>query len=203
MAAATAPLLATILAEPFLQELAAGTLAPAAFMRYLQQDALYLLAYARAQSLLAAKAPTEGAYSLLTGFGQGALQVERALHQDFFARYSIAPTATKSRACLAYTSYLLAQCALAPFGVGMAVVLPCFRLYQDVGLATYRAAAPANPYAAWIATYADPTFATLTTQAEALADAAATAASPPELAAMQAAYTQAAELEHWFWQSAY
>jgi thiaminase/transcriptional activator TenA len=199
----TAPLVADILAQPFLQELAAGTLSSERFVRYMQQDALYLADYAKILTQLASKAPNSHQMGLLVGFGQGAIAVEQQLHTQLLAQFS-APAATqKGAACLAYTSYLLAQVATRPFCIGMASVLPCFTVYTDVGQRLLAIAKKPNTYQPWIDTYAAPEFAAITAQACKIADTAFDAAGQADQAAMHAAYVQATKLEAWFWADTY
>jgi len=201
--AATKTVLEAIIAQPFLQELAAGTLDQQRFVGYMQQDALYLSEYAKVLALLAAKAPNGQALMALTGFAQGALVVERQLHEQFLAKFN-APLATEMGAvCLAYTSFLLAKVATEPYCVGMAAVLPCFKIYTDVGHRLLGFAAVPNQYQAWLDTYAAPDFEAITQQACTLADTAFSEASPEHKRTMLAVYHTGARLEAWFWADAY
>ncbi len=199
----TAPLLEAILAQPFLKELAAGTLAEARFVRYMQQDALYLAEYARALTTLASKAETMEDLVTIADFGKGAVFVERQLHEQFLAQFAAPPATEMGAACFAYTHFLKSTCATRPLGVGLAAVLPCFKIYTDVGHRLLALAAKPNKYQAWLDTYAAPEFEALTTQACALADRAHAQAGPAEQAEMRQAYHHAARLEAWFWQDAY
>jgi thiaminase (transcriptional activator TenA) len=200
---ATAPLLASILQQPFLQELALGTLAQERFVRYIQQDALYLGRYAQTLLMLAAKAPTVEAMLTLADFGKDAVFVERQLHEQFLASYQAGPAPHMGAACMAYTSFLTAQVATRPFGIGMAAVLPCFKVYTDVGHALLSIAIKPNPYQPWLDTYAAPEFEALTQRACTLADEAFANASPQEQAEMLTTYQNGARMEYWFWLDAY
>ena len=124
MVTATAPMLEGIVAQPFLQELAAGTLAQERFVRYMQQDALYLGVYARVLALLASKAPDADSLVTIANFATRAVVVERQLHTQFLVQFAAPPATQMGAACLAYTSFLMAQVASEPFCVGMAAVLP-------------------------------------------------------------------------------
>jgi thiaminase/transcriptional activator TenA len=53
-----APLRSAILAQPFLRELADGSLPIASFKHYIVQDSLYLAEYARVLAIAAARAPS-------------------------------------------------------------------------------------------------------------------------------------------------
>ncbi|MCA0147110.1 TenA family protein [Blastococcus sp. LR1] len=209
---ATADARAAIDELPFLTGLGAGTLDPAMFRHYLEQDALYLAGYARALSLLAARAPDTASASFWATSAVGCGVVEAQLHADLLGEEllgavplsGVLGTTTPSPTCLGYVSYLVATAATAPYAVGAAAVLPCFWVYADVGgrLARQAATAPGHPYRRWVDAYADGGFQEATRQARALTDAAATA-SPQDEPAMQAAFATAVRYEHAFWQAAW
>lgn len=201
--AETAPVFEAILAQPFLQELAAGTLSEDRFVRYMQQDALYLAEYARVLTLLASKAETGEDLIAVADFGKGAILVERQLHEQFLAQFAAGPATEMGAACMAYTSFLTARVATRPLGVGLAAVLPCFKIYTDVGHRLLATAAKPNKYQAWLDTYAAPEFEALTEQSCALADKAYAAAGAAEQAEMVATYHNGARMEAWFWADAY
>lgn len=192
---------------PFNQELAAGTLARERFQRYIVQDAIYLGEFSRALALAAAKAPDAAATASLANSAVGAIAVERALHERYLAEFGIDPAslagAEPAPDCLAYTSYLLATLYRAPWAVGMAAVLPCFWIYWEEGCAIARKAAAANPYRAWIDTYADARFGEAVAGVIAMTDRAADAAAVAERHEMMAAFRRAVQYEWLFWDGAY
>ena len=85
------PLYTSILALPFNQELAAGSLSVERFTFYMIQDAHYLGAFARALATAAAKAPSAAAQVKLAGSAKDAILVERALHEGFFRTFGVSP----------------------------------------------------------------------------------------------------------------
>lgn len=202
-----APLRASILAQPFLAELTDGTLPRATFQQYILQDSLYLAEYARVLAIAAARAPDATARLEFSGGASIAVQVEQALHQQFFAQFGLdtgaAHAAEPSPTCLAYTSYLISLAATRSYEELVAAILPCFWIYWEVGCTVKPQATANNPYAAWIDTYADPAFGASTERVKAIVDAAATAATPATCAAMEKAFTLAARFEYLFWDSAY
>jgi thiaminase (transcriptional activator TenA) len=208
-----APLRGAILAHPFLHELAQGTLAKAAFERYIVQDSLYLADYARTLALAAARAPSPAARFEFSDGAKVAVQVEEALHQSFFQHFGLEPaqahSATANPTCLAYTSYLNALAATRSYEVLIAGILPCFWVYWEVGV-HIKAKAPnlsktqgANPYQAWIDTYADPGFGATTQRVIALVDAAAESVNAQTRTQMAQAFTTATRYEWMFWNAAY
>ena len=192
---------------PFNTELAAGSLTRERFRGYILQDALYLGRFSRALAIAAAKAPDSDA---MQSFAQSALRavaVEQALHGQYLREFSIDPArigeAETSPDCLAYTSYLIAAAYHEPWEVLVAALLPCFRIYWDVGCAIAQRAAPENPYRAWIDTYADERFGKAVETAVAVGDRAAAAVTATTRAAMLAAFVRACQYEWLFWDGAY
>jgi thiaminase (transcriptional activator TenA) len=203
----TAILRAAIQALPFNTELAAGTLAGDRFQHYITQDALYLGHFSRALAIAAAKAPDTATLQSFAQSALGAVAVERALHEHYLRMFGIDPAtlaaADAAPDCLAYTSFLLAAAYHEPWEVLVAALLPCFWIYWDVGCAIAGAAAPDNPYRAWIDTYADPRFGEAVQAVVATTDHAAAGASAGLRAKMLAAFTRATQYEYLFWDGAY
>jgi len=179
----TASLREAIHKLPFNTELAAGSLGRDRFQTYITQDAIYLGQFSRALAISAAKAPDTATMQSFAQNALGAIAVEQALHNRYLRDFGVDPIgiadAEPSPDCLAYTSYLIAAAYHEPWEVLVAALLPCFWLYWDVGCAIARAAAPENPYRAWIDTYADERFGEAVRTVIATADraAAATAAA--------------------------
>ena len=192
---------------PFNTELAAGSLAPDRFRVYIVQDALYLGRFARVLAIAAAKAPDSDAMQSFAQSALSAVAVEQALHGRYLKEFGIDPAgigdAETSPVCLAYTSYLLAAAYHEPWEVLVAALLPCFRIYWDVGCTIAQKAAPDNPYRAWIDTYADERFGKAVETAVAIGDRAATAVTAATRAAMLAAFVRACQYEWLFWDGAY
>jgi thiaminase/transcriptional activator TenA len=202
-----APLYAAILALPFNQELAAGTLSRERFTFYMLQDAHYLTHFAKALAVTAARAPDAEALIQFAGSARAAVVVERALHEGFFRDLGIAPeqaAATEpSPTCAHYTHYLVALAHNAPYEVAVAALLPCFWIYWEVGKHLLQVARPGNPYQAWIDTYADQAFADGVQRVIAISDTIAADATPAVRKQMHEGFRRAARLEWMFWDSAY
>jgi len=194
---------------PFNRELAAGTLGRERFRFYIEQDAVYLDGFARTLTLAAARAPDT---TLLEHFANAALVaivVERALHERRL-QSSASDSGETARTepapdCFAYTSFLMATAYHQPWEVLLAALLPCFRLYWDVGSAIAATAAPDNPYRDWIDTYADKKFGNAVSALIAIVDQAAAPlrTSPHTREQMLAAHRRATQYEYLFWDGAY
>ncbi|HUF94003.1 MAG TPA: thiaminase II [Candidatus Limnocylindria bacterium] len=152
------PMYQAILRHPFVRGLTDGSLSRDAFRFYAVQDALYLREFARALSVTAARAPRDEWIIMFNEHAAGALRVERALHESFFAEFGLSATdvarTPMAPTNLAYCSYLLAVAYGSPFHQAVAALLPCYWIYWEVGKALERAGSGDPLYARWIATYA-------------------------------------------------
>ena len=211
--ARTAGLRSAIDASPFLTALGEGTLAPATFRHYLEQDVHYLAGYARALSLLAARAPDAASAGFWSRSAHGAGLVETSLHADLLGSGALpaaAGPAEPSPTTLGYTSYLVATAATAPYAVAAAAVLPCFWVYADVARRLARSAAAVlrsgaeHPYARWVAAYDDEGFHASVAAARELVDAAAGGGvGLSGVEAMHVAFATATRYELMFWDTAF
>ena len=201
------PVYDAILAHPFVAELAEGTLGEERFRFYMIQDALYLVAFGRALALAGARADRTDSLVKFATAAHEAVVVERTLHESYFARFGASPDqaarAQPSPTCFAYSNFLVASAANAPYPVAVAALLPCFWIYWEVGKTVLGRAGATNPYRAWIDSYADEAFGAAVGEIIAIADAVAEEATPSMRADMRAAFGRAAVLEWMFWDSAY
>jgi len=192
---------------PFNTELAAGSLARDRFQGYITQDSLYLGRFSRALAIAAARAPDSDAMQSFAESALRAVAVEQALHGRYLREFGIDPArigeADASPDCLAYTSYLIATAYHEPWEVLVAALLPCFRIYWDVGCVIAQKATAENPYRVWINTYADERFGKAVQTAVSTGDRAAAAVTVATRAAMLAAFVRACQYEWLFWDGAY
>ena len=195
-----------ILALPFNQELAAGTLDSKAFCHYVIQDAHYLLAYGRALAVAAAKAFDADDVIQFSEAAKIAIIVERSLHKDFMQAFGITKTEFESTpltlACHHYTSFLTATAWSESYPVVLAALLPCFWIYAEVGHDIVSQSVENNPYQAWVDTYSGEEFHAAVRNVIATVDKVAARCDADTLAKMHAAYIMGAKLEWLFWDSA-
>ncbi|MDO5090783.1 MAG: TenA family protein [Cardiobacteriaceae bacterium] len=147
--------------HPFVQQLGNGTLPPAAFREYLQQDYRFLLHFTRAWALALYKSDNLADMRAAQSGINAMLDTEIALHIDYCTRWGIPPdtlhTLREHPATVAYTRYVLdcgQQGTLADLHIALA---PCILGYADIGreLAAHPAIPLAdNPYREWIDMYA-------------------------------------------------
>lgn len=205
--AETSGLRRRILDLPFNRELAEGTLSDERFRFYILQDALYLAEYARALALAAARSPDVGAVVRFAKAAEGAIMVERRLHEGFFAKFGIGreevAQTEPSPTCFGYTNFLLAVAQTGSYEALIAAILPCFWVYWEVGNDIARRARPDNPYRAWIDTYADPVFGAAVESVIAIVDHAAAEAANGTRAEMMNTFRRSTQFEWMFWDSGY
>ncbi|GAB3284941.1 bifunctional hydroxymethylpyrimidine kinase/phosphomethylpyrimidine kinase [Sinomonas notoginsengisoli] len=217
----TAKVRAEIDALPFISQLDDGTLPEAHFAYYLTQDAQYLNGYSRVLARASALAPSEEEQAFWAQGARVCLEVEAELHRTWLSRHPItahdaassptavgapgaaAGSAVRGPVTKAYVDHLLAASASGSYAVLAAAALPCYWIYAEVGSALHarhasRADAGAHPYAEWIGTYADESFAEATRRAIAYTDTAGRRASAQERAAMREAFTASAVYEREF-----
>ncbi len=137
----------------FNEELATGLLKKTSFERYMQQDSLYLIDFAKALAITATKSLNTKHFSQLLHLADGALIAERELHNYYFKKFNIKPVTIKNNACIAYTNFLLASAYAHSYEESLVALLPCFYIYREVGNYIKKQSFSTNPYSLWIDTY--------------------------------------------------
>jgi thiaminase (transcriptional activator TenA) len=151
--------------HPFLQALALGTLPIEGFRRYLIQDYLYLIQYARGYALGAYKSETLEEIRAASKIMATILDVEMPLHIAYCAEWGLTEEAMSAAAedirMLAYSRFFL-ECGLAGDKLDLDVALaPCIVGYAEIAqsmLADPKTVLEGNPYAPWIEAYAGPEY---------------------------------------------
>jgi thiaminase/transcriptional activator TenA len=186
------------LTNPFVRELADGTLPQATFAYYVGQDAFFLRAFARAYSLAAAKAPDFDGFRAFHTLADGVL-AELQLHEGYAQAWGVDMThVAPGPATRRYTDFLLATAWGQAVGVTAAAMSPCMRLYAYLGQELAHDGIPDHRYAEWIQTYGSPDFEALARTLEGLTDRYA---SPDELTHTTYRYAMQCELD--FFQAAW
>ncbi len=194
--------------HPFVRGLGDGTLPESCFRRYLVQDYLFLIHFARAWALAAFKsddlADMRAAAAALTGI----VDVEMGLHVEFCrgwglgeAEMAAAPEAVQTTA---YTRYVMER-GMAGDVLDLHVALaPCIVGYGEIGLAL--AADPAagragNPYLPWIGMYGGDEYQAIARGAVAQLDRLSAArGGDARFADLAKTFAHATRLEAEFWQ---
>lgn len=153
--------------HPFVQAIGRGDLDETAFRRFLVQDYLFLIDYARVLAVASAKAPDLESQTWFARLLDATLAAEMELHRRTCADWGITPgelvEAEPLPTTVAYTSYLVRTAAAGGAGEIGAALLPCQWGYADVGVRLKERGLPDHPrYAAWIESYADAGYVELT-----------------------------------------
>ncbi|MDO4241799.1 MAG: TenA family protein [Microbacteriaceae bacterium] len=195
---------------PFLIQLGDGSLEPEKFAFYIAQDSHYLNLYKKALALLGARSEGSEDLQFWTESAGVVVSVELEMHQSFatdpilreFMQNGLGPRSVQTAA---YSEFLLAQAALAPYAVAVAAVLPCYWIYAESGARVARAAGfsenvPAeHPYATWVAAYADESFHASVRRAIDIVERALERATEAEREAAFEAFRAATRFEELFW----
>jgi thiaminase (transcriptional activator TenA) len=196
-----------ILAHPFLSGLADGSLPSDSFAFYVVQDALYLRDYARALAEVASHADDAAGAEMFARHAAGAISVERRLHESLLADLGIDPAAADSAepapTTLAYTSYLLATARGGSYAEGVAVVLPCYWIYREVGRELQRRGSPDPRYQRWIDTYGGAEFDADVREVLAVADRLGPGLGAAERARAHRHFRATSRYEWMFWDMGY
>jgi thiaminase/transcriptional activator TenA len=194
--------------HPFVKQMADGTLPADAFRRYLVQDYLFLIEFARAYALAIYKAPRlEDMREAASGLS-AILDVEMNLHVTICTSWGLFPSdlenSTPAAETLAYTRYVLdtgmrgdllsLKVALSPCVIGYAEIATWLKVRPDTCSAS-------NPYRGWIEEYAGTAYQEVASKARVqLNRLAALYLTPAREAELIAIFKQATRLETDFWE---
>ena len=151
--------------HPFLRALALGTLPMEGFRRFLVQDYLYLIQYARGYALGAYKSETLEEIRAASRIMAAIIDVEMPLHVAYCAEWGLTEeemaAAPEDMRMVAYTRFFLER-GMAGDKLDLDVALaPCIVGYAEIAqwiLADPDTVLQGNPYAAWIEAYAGPEY---------------------------------------------
>jgi thiaminase/transcriptional activator TenA len=192
----------------FVLLLATGDLPEACFRRYLVQDYLFLLHFARAWGLAVYKSETLPEIRRAQRLVATTVDVEIGLHIDYCRGWGLSEmalaTAPEGRATIAYTRFVLdrglagdrldLEVALAPCVVGYAVI-------AGERMADPETRLDGNPYRGWLEMYSGSEYQDLAREATAALDEQfARRGGEGRFASLAANFALAAGLEADFWQ---
>lgn len=201
---AAAGIYKNIIEHPFIKELAGGTLDTARFDRYLAQDELYIGNYGRQMFELAELITEPEAHEMFVSFAREGIEGEKAMHALLIDRFGIDTQVLPSPITADYNTHTQAAIATGSKEIGLAAMLPCMWVYNEVGLYILKiASVEGNPYREWIQEYGNEAFTEGVSAVLKLADSYAAAASPELRAKMTAAFVEATQFEYWFWDYGY
>jgi thiaminase (transcriptional activator TenA) len=197
-----------LLAHPFVEEVAAGTLPLAKFAFYLEQDLVFLEEYARATGAAVSRTRGEDELRDLTRQLATVVEEELAKERDLLARVrellgtsprEIRPAATT----IAYTNFLLATAARGDALDVLAAQLPCAWSYADIGSRHLDRAADHPVYADWMRFFGGTEYHDYVAHRRAAFDTLARRAGPARQGRLQQLFVTGTRLERAFWDMAY
>ncbi len=192
----------------FVLRLANGDLPEAAFRRYLVQDYLFLLHFARAWGLAVYKSETLDEMRRAQSLVAATLDVEIGLHIEYCRGWGLSDAAMarepEAMETIAYTRFVLDRGVAGDRLDLEAALAPCIVGYAEI--AAERMADPgtrldANPYREWLEMYAGAEYRNLAQEAAAALDAQfARRGGEGRFPALAASFAAATRLEAAFWQ---
>jgi len=150
--------------HPFLQQLGAGTLPEVAFRRYLTQDYLFLVHFARAYALLASKFHTLPEIRAAVG-SLNHIVAELPLHVGYCSGWGLneeqMAAEPEANETINYTRYVLDIGHAGDALELLVALLPCVAGYAQAGLQLLNdpnTVMDNNPYASWMQNYSSPDY---------------------------------------------
>ncbi|MFO0998535.1 MAG: TenA family protein [Alphaproteobacteria bacterium] len=145
----------------FVRQLGAGRLPEACFRRYLVQDYLFLIQFARAYGLAAYKSDTLREMRQAAATLSALLDTEMSLHVEYCRGWGLTESAMAAAPeepeTMAYTRYVLEAGLSGDLLDLLAALAPCVVGYAEIGRALLGAPTTrlrGNPYRSWIEMYA-------------------------------------------------
>ncbi|QIE54648.1 thiaminase II [Pikeienuella piscinae] len=195
----------------FVSALGDGSLPRSCYLHYLRQDYLFLIHFARAWSLAAAKADRIGDIRRAAATVHGLVDDEMKLHVETCAaegidRETLLATEEGS-ATLAYTRFVIDAGFSGDLLDLLAALMPCSLGYGEIGAALARDHAETTPYADWIATYGSEGYQSLCRDAAAFFESVAARRIGPDFRDsprwpdLVATFRTACRLEAYFWEA--
>lgn len=202
--AAALPIYNDIIEHPFIKELAAGTLDTARFDRYLAQDELYIGNYGRQMFELAELIDDPAAHDMFVEFAKEGIEGEKVMHALLIDRFGIDTQVLPSPITADYNAHTQAAIGTGSKETGLAAMLPCMWVYNEVGQHILKiASVEGNPYREWIHEYGNDAFTEGVNAVLRLADSYAAAASADVRERMTAEFVAATRFEYYFWDYGY
>jgi thiaminase/transcriptional activator TenA len=189
----------------FVEQMGSGTLPDACFRRYLVQDYLFLIQFARAYALAIYKSPTPADMRAAVEGVKAIVDVELDLHVEFCASWGMSrediEAAEEATETMAYTRFVL-EAGMAGDLLDLQVALaPCILGYAEIGKRLAPGRGDANPYERWIAEYSSDAYQAVAGDFEAwLETVAGTYLTEARYPRLRSLFNKATLLEADFWQ---
>ena len=193
---AVADIMHSIEQDEFIQKMLDGTLLQEQFVRYLQQDKIYLKEYSRDLYAVADMMTDKAEGDFFRATAKEGMESENAMQAMLSERFGISGEPLPVATTLRYTRFLRHYTDTLDVPLVLAAVLPCYWVYNEVG--KYLVAqhiSPDNPYREWIQTYGSPEMDEATRYVVELIDRLAKECSPEKQALMRRVFVEGCALE--------
>jgi thiaminase/transcriptional activator TenA len=196
------------LRHPTVLAIGAGSLPPATFRHYIEQDYAFLTRYIRVIAQAVAASPDLPTARRLADLLHSTLALEvdglAALYASFDGDPSTLDAVEPSPTCQAYTDHLLASAAGGDLFVTLSSVLPCQWGYREIGRALHERGLPPDPrFARWIEDYASDAYGELVDWLVARFDELAETAGAWQRSEARRVFKISARYELAFWEMAW
>ncbi len=190
--------------QPFIKELANGSLDNQKFNRYLAQDEVYIGNYGRQMFQLADRMENAEEREMFRLFAQSGIDSEKAMHELLISRFGVDTEVKASSVTVQYNAHTQHAVDCGSVEEALAAMLPCMWIYNRVGLYILSVAElNGNPYREWIEEYGNEEFTQGVKAVVELADRWAEKAGKEVRLRMTTAYLEAALYEYAFWDYGY
>ena len=202
------PIYESILEQPFIRELADGSLSQERFSRYIAQDEIYLGNYGKQMEAFAELLDDADEKAMFKAFAEAGMESEKAMHQLLIERCDIDCDVQPSPVTLAYGEHSRKAIESGVKEIALAALLPCMWIYNRVGLdildtARKKNCLDGNPYKEWILEYGNEEYCAGVRSVLEMADRWAARADADTRKAMKTVYLEAARYEYDFWDYGY
>lgn len=192
--------------HPLNIELFKGTLSSEIFGRYLRDDYFYLHHFPQALNRLSAKTVNinPDLTTLLRYMAKDIIDGEVRMQEKYIEHLKYIEYFTPGPAISSYVAFLSDITSHAEVAEGLCAILPCFKIYHDLG--QMHIDSPYlhnNPYKEWIRTYSSPDFIRVTQQLCEEINSLGNKATPEQQARMRNVFSIAAQHELDFFDEAY
>lgn len=195
-------------AHPFVRGIGDGTLDDERFARWVRQDFVFLIDYCRVLSIAAARAENLETLTVFATLAHATATEEMRLHRGVAASVGIDPATLDDvvplPATRAYCDFLLRTATIGEVAELAAALLPCMWAFSEIGERIAAGALPEPPHLrAWVATYADASFAAQAAWCRGIVDRLGSDLTSTAQARMERAFILSSELELSFWDMAW
>ena len=190
--------------QPFIRELADGTLANAKFSRYLAQDEVYIGNYGRQMFQLADRMENAEEREMFRLFAQSGIDSEKAMHELLISRFGVDTEVKASPVTAGYNAHTQHAVDCGSVEEALAAMMPCMWIYNRVGLHILSIAKlEGNPYREWIEEYGNEDFSAAVAEVLSLIDRYADCTDEMTRAEMTNQFREGVRFEYEFWDYAY